>query len=172
MSIRPNVLRSLIGILGDMCALALFVSHIPTSYCEKLVKRKRKATDESDENSWSCTSSHLVSLFRFALWILYGLPFITNGSYLFVISMATGGFLMELTYIIVYLVYADKKQRFYVYIVLMGEIIAYAGFVIGLPVGGLPQAFIAVWKKIIPLFSGRQWVLPATCIYLFSGRIE
>lgn len=81
---------------------------------------------------------YLATMFNCGMWILYGLPVFHPKSIL-VLTINGSGFVIEVVFLGMYLVYSDtKKQRLQVSSIMMGEL----GFIalVGLLVGTLEKS--------------------------------
>ncbi|KAG9449975.1 hypothetical protein H6P81_009940 [Aristolochia fimbriata] len=63
---------------------------------------------------------YLATVLNCALWIFYGLPFVNTNSFL-VLTINGTGFVIESIFLIIYFIYANKKQRTKVIVVLLIE---------------------------------------------------
>ncbi|KAG9455673.1 hypothetical protein H6P81_000181 [Aristolochia fimbriata] len=113
--VTTNGIRNIVGIIGNVLAIALFVSPVRTFY--QIWKKKDTEKFKADP--------YLAALLNCALWIFYGLPFIHPNNLLVVTSNAAG-FALEAIFLIIYLCYANKKQRLKVVSVLIFEAVLVA----------------------------------------------
>ncbi|KAF5202593.1 Bidirectional sugar transporter sweet [Thalictrum thalictroides] len=116
-------IRNVVGIIGNIISFFLFLSPAPTFY----TIIKRKDVEEFSPNPYMAT------LLNCAMWVFYGLPFVTPHSTL-VITINGFGLFIESVYIITYFIFANKKKRMYVSSVLVGEICFFV-LVVGLTFG-------------------------------------
>ncbi|KAL5723762.1 hypothetical protein ACHQM5_007118 [Ranunculus cassubicifolius] len=117
--------RTIIGIVGNFISCGLFLSQIPTFW--KIIKRK-------DVEDFSPNPA-LATILNCAMWVFYGLPFVHPNSTL-VWTINGIGLVIEAAYIIIYLIYANQKsKRNWVYMVLLGELVAVAAIVAGVLLG-------------------------------------
>lgn len=65
---------------------------------------------------------YLATLFNCGMWILYGLPWFHPHSTL-VLTINGTGFVIELVYLMLFIIYSDKKKRFKVMIIMLGELV-------------------------------------------------
>ncbi|KAH7658037.1 solute carrier family 50 (sugar transporter) protein [Dioscorea alata] len=115
--VSSDAIRSAVGILGNVIALVLFLSPVPTfvRIC------KNKSVEQFSP------IPYLATLLNCMMWVVYGLPLVHPKSML-VITINGAGTVIELTYILLFLIYSNGKQRLKVLVMLIAEII----FVIGL----------------------------------------
>nr|CAC44123.1 N3 like protein [Medicago truncatula] len=87
------------GIIGNIISFAVFLSPLPTFY----VIFKKKSAEGFQ------ALPYVVALFSAMLWIYYA--FVKRESALLLITINTFGIVVESAYIIMFLIYAPKKQR-------------------------------------------------------------
>ncbi|KAA0044958.1 bidirectional sugar transporter SWEET4-like [Cucumis melo var. makuwa] len=104
--------RTVIGIIGNIIALFLFLSPLPT-----FVTIWKKGSVEQYS-----PIPYLATLVNCLVWVLYGLPVVHPGSILVITINATGT-LIELVYIILFFVFSDRKKRVKVLLVLLIELV-------------------------------------------------
>ncbi|RZC44576.1 hypothetical protein C5167_037525 [Papaver somniferum] len=122
---NTDTIRNIIGVIGNVISFGLFASPAPTFY--KIIKKG--AVEDFSPNPY------LATILNCALWVFYGLPFVHPHSIL-VITINGVGLVVEFAYIFTYLMYANKKQRLYVFKVLAIEIVFFA-LVVGVTLGFL-----------------------------------
>ncbi|KGN53435.1 bidirectional sugar transporter SWEET7 isoform X2 [Cucumis sativus] len=104
--------RTVIGIIGNIIALFLFLSPLPTF----VTIWKRGSVEQYSP------IPYLATLVNCLVWVLYGLPVVHPGSIL-VITINAAGTLIELVYIILFFVFSDRKKRMKVLLVLLIELV-------------------------------------------------
>ncbi|XP_038878919.1 bidirectional sugar transporter SWEET4-like [Benincasa hispida] len=104
--------RTVIGIIGNIIALFLFLSPLPT-----FVTIWKKGSVEQFS-----PIPYLATLVNCLVWVLYGLPVVHPGSIL-VITINAAGTLIELIYIILFFVFSNRKKRVKVILVLLVEVV-------------------------------------------------
>ncbi|KAL3817897.1 hypothetical protein ACJIZ3_003802 [Penstemon smallii] len=92
--------RTLVGIIGNIIALILFLSPVPTFYRIW----KKKAVEQYSP------IPYLATFINCALWVLYGLPLVHPHSTL-VVTINGTGFVIEIVYLSLFLIYSDPKKR-------------------------------------------------------------
>ncbi|KAJ7563711.1 hypothetical protein O6H91_03G124100 [Diphasiastrum complanatum] len=107
-------LKLVLGILGNATAVALFIAPLPTFW----TLMKKKSTMEYSGLPYVCT------LFNCLLWIFYGMPFVKPHSML-IITINGFGCAIELIYLTVYIIYADRKNQLKVLGMLLAVILAF-----------------------------------------------
>ncbi|KAM0979574.1 hypothetical protein ACFX13_015696 [Malus domestica] len=110
--VDTGLVRTIIGIIGNVISLCLFLSPIPTFY--RIVKQKAVSDFKPDP--------YVVTLLNCALWLFYGMPFVHPDSIL-VITINGIGFVTELAYIFVFLIFSPGSQRLKVFIALVVEVV-------------------------------------------------
>ncbi|KAK9119670.1 hypothetical protein Scep_017763 [Stephania cephalantha] len=118
-----DAIRNVIGIIGNVVSFCLFASPLPTF----LTIVKKAAVEDFSPNPY------LAALINCLMWVFYGLPFVHPHSILVVTINGIGG-IMELGYIVIYIIYANRKQRWYVIKVLVIEVV-FTCLVVGLTLG-------------------------------------
>ncbi|XP_039143655.1 bidirectional sugar transporter SWEET6b-like isoform X2 [Dioscorea cayenensis subsp. rotundata] len=98
--VSSDAIRSAVGILGNVIALVLFLSPVPTfvRIC------KNKSVEQFSP------IPYLATLLNCMMWVVYGLPLVHPKSML-VITINGAGTVIELTYILLFLIYSNGKQR-------------------------------------------------------------
>ncbi|ERN06598.1 bidirectional sugar transporter SWEET4-like [Amborella trichopoda] len=109
--VSADTARTVVGILGNIIALCLFLSPVPT-----FIQICKKGTVERFS-----PIPYLATLLNCMLWTLYGLPIVHPHSTL-VVTINGAGLLIELTYVLLFLIYSAKKQRLKVFLYLLLEI--------------------------------------------------
>ncbi|XP_031248853.1 bidirectional sugar transporter SWEET7-like [Pistacia vera] len=107
-----NTARNVVGILGNIISLFLFLSPVPT-----FVQIVKKGSVEQYS-----AAPYLATLINCMVWVLYGLPMVHPHSIL-VITINGSGTAIELVYITLFLIYTDKKKRLKVLMGLLVELI-------------------------------------------------
>ncbi|XP_043717289.1 bidirectional sugar transporter SWEET4-like isoform X2 [Telopea speciosissima] len=139
--VSAEAARTFVGILGNITAFILFLSPVPTFV---QIWKKRSVEQFS-------AAPYLATLLNCMLWIVYGLPLVHPHSML-VITINGTGFVIELTYVILFLLYSDGKKRLRVLVMLMVEF----GFV----------AFIAVHVLTLAhSFARRSLIVGSVCVF-------
>ncbi|KAJ0963105.1 hypothetical protein J5N97_028227 [Dioscorea zingiberensis] len=114
--VSADAIRSVVGILGNVIALVLFLSPMPT-----FVRIwKNKSVEQFSP------VPYLATLLNCMMWVVYGLPIVHPKSML-VITINGTGTVIELIYILLFLIFSNGKQRLRVFMMLLAEII----FVVG-----------------------------------------
>uniref|UniRef100_A0A803R6N2 Bidirectional sugar transporter SWEET n=1 Tax=Cannabis sativa TaxID=3483 RepID=A0A803R6N2_CANSA len=110
--VSPDALRTIVGILGNIISFILFLSPMPTF----IQIWKRKSVEQYS------AVPYLATLINCLVWTLYGLPFIHPGSIL-VVTINGSGLVIECTYLIIFLIFSDKKKRIKVVLVVLAELV-------------------------------------------------
>ncbi|PQM41906.1 bidirectional sugar transporter SWEET4 [Prunus yedoensis var. nudiflora] len=114
--VSADVLRTMVGVIGNVISLILFLSPVPT-----FVRIWKKGSVEQYS-----PVPYLATLANCMVWALYGLPIVHPHSIL-VVTINGSAIFIELSYIILFLIYAsDKKQRLKVLLGLLVELILMA----------------------------------------------
>ncbi|KAJ0961106.1 hypothetical protein J5N97_000921 [Dioscorea zingiberensis] len=98
--VSTDTIRTMVGLLGNVIALALFLSPLPT------IRRiwKNKTVEQFS------AVPYLATLLNCMLWVVYGLPLVHPHSTL-VLTINGSGMAIELFYVLMFIVYSDKKSR-------------------------------------------------------------
>ncbi|XP_050902978.1 bidirectional sugar transporter SWEET5 [Lathyrus oleraceus] len=110
--VNASLIRTIVGIVGNVISLGLLISPAPTFY--KIIKKKDVEEFKSDP--------YLATLMNCAFWVFYGMPFVHPNSTLLV-TINGVGFVFEVVYVTIFYIYATSKGRKKILIVLLGEII-------------------------------------------------
>ncbi|KAL2935559.1 Bidirectional sugar transporter SWEET11 [Bienertia sinuspersici] len=89
---------TIFGLLGNVISFAVFLSPIPTFY--RIYKKK--STEEFQ------SIPYVVALFSAMLWLLYAF---VKTDVIFLVTINCFGFFVEIIYLTVFLIYANKKAR-------------------------------------------------------------
>ncbi|PON44975.1 SWEET sugar transporter [Parasponia andersonii] len=108
----PDAIRFVVGIIGNIISLFLFLSPVPTF----VQIWKKKSVEQYS------AVPYLATLVNCLVWTLYGLPMIHPGSIL-VVTINGSGIVIECAYIIIFLVFSDKKKRIRVLLIVLVELI-------------------------------------------------
>ncbi|XP_057433280.1 bidirectional sugar transporter SWEET4-like [Lotus japonicus] len=106
------IARTVVGIIGNIISACLFLSPVPTfvQICKKGSVEQYSAVP------------YLATLINCLVWTLYGLPMVHPHSVL-VVTINGAGCAIEIIYIILYLIYSDRKKRLKVLLGLLLELI-------------------------------------------------
>ncbi|KAA8526120.1 hypothetical protein F0562_007780 [Nyssa sinensis] len=110
--VSKDTARTLVGILGNITALMLFVSPLPT-----FIRIWKKGSVEQYS-----AAPYLGTLINCGLWGLYGLPMVHPHTLLIITINATG-IVIELLYLLFFVMYSDPKKRLRVLLVLLSEFV-------------------------------------------------
>ncbi|GAB4857636.1 hypothetical protein Ancab_015542 [Ancistrocladus abbreviatus] len=122
--VSASVVRFAVGILGNIIALFLFLSPVPTfiGICKK-----------GSVEQYSPVP-YLATFVNCMLWVLYGLPFVHPNSVL-VVTVNGAGCFIELVYLLLFVLYSDSnKKRLKVIVISILEIMI-VGLIAGLVLG-------------------------------------
>ncbi|CAK7328947.1 unnamed protein product [Dovyalis caffra] len=142
-----GTVRTIIGIIGNVISFLLFLSPIPTFV--RIFKEKAVKDFKSDP--------YVATLLNCAMWIFYGLPFITEHNTL-VVTINGIGFGIECVYVAIFFVYSPGKKRTRILLELLVEVI-FMAIVILITV----LAFHAM--KTRALFVGILCIIFNICMY-------
>ncbi|KAK6935573.1 SWEET sugar transporter [Dillenia turbinata] len=115
--VSPDALRTALGILGNIISLVLFLSPLPT-----FVQIWKKGSVQQFS-----AAPYLATFGNCMLWLLYGVPIVHQDNIL-VLTINGIGCLIEVFYLILFVVYSDKKKRVVVLLISLVEVI-FAGIV-------------------------------------------
>ncbi|CAN8308221.1 unnamed protein product, partial [Cochlearia groenlandica] len=112
-SAKLNLIREIVGIIGNIAALCLFLSPTPTFV--QIVKKK-------SVEKYS-PIPYLATLINCFVWVLYGLPMVHPDNTL-VFTINCSGILIEIVYLTIFFVFCGrKKQRSIIIAVLAVEMV-------------------------------------------------
>ncbi|KAL4565402.1 hypothetical protein LXL04_029496 [Taraxacum kok-saghyz] len=104
--------RTAVGIIGNVIALILFLSPVPT-----FIQIVKKGSVEQFS-----AVPYLATFINCGIWVLYGLPVVHPHS-LLVITINGTGFVIETVYLLLFLIYSDRKQRIKVLLIAVAELV-------------------------------------------------
>ncbi|KAI3756344.1 hypothetical protein L1987_56164 [Smallanthus sonchifolius] len=110
--VSAELARTAVGIIGNVIALILFLSPVPT-----FIQIVKKRTVEQFS-----PVPYLATFVNCGIWVLYGLPFVHPNS-LLVITINGAGLLIETVYLLLFLIYSDRKQRIKVLLIMLAELV-------------------------------------------------
>ncbi|KAI3501453.1 hypothetical protein L1887_29322 [Cichorium endivia] len=110
--VSADFARNLLGVIGNVISIVLFLSTVPTFY--RIWKNKSVERFSP--------IPYLVTFVNCGLWVFYGLPLVHPHS-LLVTTTNGAGLLIESIYIFLFIIYSDNKKRIRVLLVLLVEII-------------------------------------------------
>ncbi|KAI3804491.1 hypothetical protein L1987_26067 [Smallanthus sonchifolius] len=110
--VSAELARTAVGIIGNVTALILFLSPVPT-----FIQIVKKGTVEQFS-----PVPYLATFVNCGIWVLYGLPLVHPHS-LLVITINGAGFLIETVYLLLFLIYSARKQRIKVLLIMLAELV-------------------------------------------------
>ncbi|KAK9716696.1 hypothetical protein RND81_06G251300 [Saponaria officinalis] len=110
--VSSDAIRFAAGIIGNVTALFLFLSPVPTfiGICKKKTVGQYSAIP------------YLATFVNCMLWVVYGLPFVHPNSML-VITINGAGFFIEVIYLLLFIIYSNKNSRIKVALIAIAEMI-------------------------------------------------
>ncbi|KAH7651031.1 solute carrier family 50 (sugar transporter) protein [Dioscorea alata] len=108
----PDGIRNIVGIIGNIITLGLFLSPVPTF----LKIWKMKAVEDFSP------IPYLATLLNCGLWVFYGMPFVHPNSIL-IVTINGVGVVLESLYIIMFFIYGTKKLRLKMVMILLAEVV-------------------------------------------------
>ncbi|GLU02046.1 hypothetical protein SLE2022_193180 [Rubroshorea leprosula] len=155
--LSANAAHNIVGIIGNVISFGLFLSPVPTFW--RIIKKK-------DVEEFQ-PIPYLATVLNCLFWVLYGLPIVKKDNIL-VFTINLFGFVVEMIYVGIYLLYSEKKKRNRVLLILGGESVFFVVMVLiamlafkfknrALFVGIICDVFniimygspLAVWRKVI-----------------------
>lgn len=115
--VSSDAIRTAVGILGNAISLGLFLSPTPTFV---RIWKNRSVEEFSPY-------PYLATLLNCMMWVVYGMPLVHPHSIL-VITINGSGVIIELSFVLLFLVYSKGSRRLKVLAMLLGEI-AFVGIV-------------------------------------------
>ncbi|XP_068661874.1 bidirectional sugar transporter SWEET4-like [Aristolochia californica] len=110
--VSANLARTVVGILGNIISLGLFLSPMSTFF---RIWKKRSVEQFSPV-------PYLATLLNCMLWCVYGLPLVHPHSML-VITINGSGLLIELFYVLLFLLYSSGKKRMRTFLIFVIEVV-------------------------------------------------
>ncbi|CAK7335774.1 unnamed protein product [Dovyalis caffra] len=117
--VSADLARDVVGIIGNVISFFLFMSPVPTF----IQIWKNKSVEQFS------AAPYLATLINCAVWVLYGLPFVHPKSTL-VWTINGTGTAIEIAYLLIFLMYSDKKRRLKVLLIVLVEVIFIAALTI------------------------------------------
>ncbi|XP_027080938.2 bidirectional sugar transporter SWEET7 [Coffea arabica] len=113
--VSGDIARTVVGIIGNVIALVLFLSPVPTfvRICKKKSVEQYSAVP------------YLATFINCALWVLYGLPMVHPNSTL-VVTINGTGFVIEVVFLLLFIAYSDPKKRLKVVVIVVVESLSVA----------------------------------------------
>jgi solute carrier family 50 protein (sugar transporter) len=105
--------KVILGVFGNITAICLFTSPIPTFID---IVKKRSVGDYSG-------IPYVCTLLNCLLWVVYGLPVVEFQ--VLVVSINAAGVLIEITYLVLYLMNANRKIKMKVLKILVPVLVAF-----------------------------------------------
>ncbi|GAB2269862.1 hypothetical protein Dimus_004781 [Dionaea muscipula] len=133
--VNPSTARFVIGIVGNVISVGLFLSPVPTFW--RIIRNK------SVENFKPLP--YIATILNCALWVFYGMPFVHPDSTL-VQTINGFGFVVEAVYISIFFIYSNWTKRRTMIWRLLGELVLFVAVVLGtlLAVHGTKKRTIVV----------------------------
>ncbi|KAG9447846.1 hypothetical protein H6P81_013974 [Aristolochia fimbriata] len=110
--VSPDLTRTVVGIIGNIISLGLFLSPLPTFF---RIWKKKSVEQFSPV-------PYLATLLNCMLWCVYGIPLVHPHSML-VITINGSGLVIELSYILLFLLYSDGKKRIRTLLIFVVEVV-------------------------------------------------
>ncbi|XP_011081454.1 bidirectional sugar transporter SWEET7-like [Sesamum indicum] len=110
MTFSKDDARTAVGIIGNIISLVLFLSPVPTFY---RIWKKKSVEQYSPV-------PYLATFANCGLWVLYGLPMVHPKSTL-VVTINGTGFVIEILYLSLFLIFSDAKKRLRIVAVVVAE---------------------------------------------------
>ncbi|KAM0888371.1 hypothetical protein ACQ4PT_028416 [Festuca glaucescens] len=141
----PDTIRTAIGVIGNVTAVVLFLSPVPTFYGIW----KNKTVEQYS------AVPYLATLLNCMMWLLYGLPAVTLHNML-IITINVIGITIELHYIALFLAYSVGAARRRVLLILVAEVAFVA-------------AVAALVLNLAHTHTHRSMVVGILCIFFEAG---
>ncbi|VFQ67943.1 unnamed protein product [Cuscuta campestris] len=104
--------RTVVGIIGNVIAIILFLSPMPTF----VTIWKKKSVEQFS------AVPYLATFVNCALWVLYGLPMVHPHSQLVVTTNGVG-LAIETVYLLLFLAFSDSKKRLRLLLIIAAEVV-------------------------------------------------
>ncbi|XP_031484642.1 bidirectional sugar transporter SWEET6b-like [Nymphaea colorata] len=145
--VSTDVVRSVIGIIGNVISFGLFLSPTPTFY------RIWKKGDVEDFSP----IPYLATVMNCMLWVFYGFPIVHPHS-LLVLTINGIGLVVELIYLCMYFTYSSKRQKVKPSLILLVEMVLMAIVVV-------VTLLVFHTHEKRTLFVGILCIIFGTCMY-------
>ncbi|KAM0916796.1 hypothetical protein ACQ4PT_009938 [Festuca glaucescens] len=109
--VSADMIRTVLGVIGNVTSMALVLSPVPTFYGIW----KNKTVEQYS------SLPYLAALLNYMMWLLYGLPAVQPHNML-IITMSVIGIAIELHYIALFLAYSVGAARRRVIFILLAEV--------------------------------------------------
>ncbi|XP_055826127.1 bidirectional sugar transporter SWEET7-like [Solanum dulcamara] len=119
MVFNKEIARFAVGVIGNIISLILFLSPLPTFY---RIWKKKSVEQFSPY-------PYVATFVNCGLWVLYGIPLVHPHSIL-VVTINGTGLAIEVVYLMLFLLYSEKKKRMKILLIIVGEIIFLASLAI------------------------------------------
>ncbi|XP_021748429.1 bidirectional sugar transporter SWEET6b-like isoform X1 [Chenopodium quinoa] len=116
--VNPDVIRSILGIIGNVTSFCLFCSPAPTMW--RIFKNK-----SVEEFKFHPIVAGIINCF---MWVFYSMPFVHPHSIL-VTTINSVGLVMYICYNIVYLRYANNQKRKSMFMYYLAEVVFLAALI-------------------------------------------
>ncbi|XP_027915481.1 bidirectional sugar transporter SWEET5 [Vigna unguiculata] len=110
--VNSEVVRTAVGIIGNVISFCLFMSPVPTFI--SIFKSKSVQNFRPDP--------YIATILNCGVWAFYGLPFVTPDNTL-VITINGFGFFLEIFYTLVFFIYSTWSKRRKIMLIFLAEII-------------------------------------------------
>ncbi|KAL1538582.1 bidirectional sugar transporter SWEET5-like [Salvia divinorum] len=110
-----SLVRFIVGIVGNIVSFGLFLSPVTTIWS---IWKNKSIMDFHPY-------PYLAAFMNCILWIFYGMPFVHPDSTL-VITINSVGLALEIIYIIIFMIYANKKYRTIIPLFILCELVLFA----------------------------------------------
>ncbi|KAK1430657.1 hypothetical protein QVD17_13553 [Tagetes erecta] len=114
--VSEESVRTTLGVAGNIIAVTLFLSTMPTFY---RIWKKGSVEQYSPV-------PYLASFFNCGLWVLYGMPFVRPHN-LLVVTTNGAGVVIEIGYLVIFLVCSNARKRLRVAFMLLLEVLVFGG---------------------------------------------
>uniref|UniRef100_A0A0E0B089 Bidirectional sugar transporter SWEET n=1 Tax=Oryza glumipatula TaxID=40148 RepID=A0A0E0B089_9ORYZ len=122
--VSPDLIRNVVGIVGNVISFGLFLSPVPTFW--RIIKEKDVKDFKADP--------YLATLLNCMLWVFYGLPIVHPNSIL-VVTINGIGLVIEAVYLTIFFLFSNKKNKKKMGVVLATEALFMAAVALGVLLG-------------------------------------
>ncbi|KAK2409149.1 hypothetical protein P8452_70714 [Trifolium repens] len=110
--VNTDLIRTVIGIIGNVISFCLFMSPVPTFI--KIWKAKSVQDFKPDP--------YVVTILNCAMWSFYGMPFVSKYNIL-VLTINGFGFFLEIFYTFIFFIYSNGSKRKKILLALLAELV-------------------------------------------------
>ncbi|KAL1293822.1 hypothetical protein AAHE18_19G097900 [Arachis hypogaea] len=151
--VSAALVRTVIGIIGNVISFGLFFSPAPTFY--QIIKKKSVEEFKPDP--------YIATVLNCAFWVFYGLPFVhwcyMHPHSVLVVTINGVGLVFEFVYLTIFYIYATNKGRRKVLFLMGSEVLFFAAvaFITLLVIKTNSVEYMPFWLSLTNFLNGVCW---------------